>query len=360
MKTFARTVCAQKRAASLSPSMVGANRSERTFSREISRKVLQGAEATTTATYAILKRVDRINPEGHDPSPQGGTITLALLFWMAFFLVFIIHDWATAPLPSESTPLWTSMPPWPEGQEGQLFTMELACGAVDGFCVAAVRYSGDLRGCAAALGYAEGSCDTKIFASGATALLPLCYSDVVNDGVYVSPGTKVRGTMATGGGTDGLSPMPFAVPVHPGRTLLRLVNTTNHTLPVGSVGHSRVEWFPLFLGAFATVPDECVSSVNATGHGSTFSGTGGPTQLIVDAEWTRIEVTPRTLLVLWGNVGGAWASSLEAAGFLFLLYHLYEQARGRKLPSTAIGGIVPKKPNPCTSTTSATNQCERV
>ena len=324
------------------------------LSRKLSRKLSQGVSATTAATYTLLKRIDRIHPETPAPSPQGGMITLVLLTWMAIFLVFLIYDWATAPLPSESTNLWTSMPPWPAGQEGQLFNMEVACAAENGFCVAAVRYSGSLRGCAAALGYADGSCDARVFASGSTAQLPICYSDVVDDGVYVSPGTKVRGVMATGGGTDGLSPMPFAVPVHPGRTLLRLVNTTNHTFPVGSVGHSRVEWFPLFLGASATVPAECLSSVHAVGHGSTFSDV---TQLIIDAEWTRIEVTSRTLLLLWGNVGGAWASSLEVAGIAFLLYNLYAQPRDpRGLAEATISFILAKRRTSSISTTKGTNQ----
>ena len=39
--------------------MVGANRSERTFARKISYKVSQGADATTAATYTILKRIDQ-------------------------------------------------------------------------------------------------------------------------------------------------------------------------------------------------------------------------------------------------------------------------------------------------------------
>ena len=324
------------------------------LSRKLSRKLSQGVSATTAATYTLLKRIDRIHPETPAPSPQGGMITLVLLTWMAIFLVVLIHDWATAPLPSESTNLWTSMPPWPAGQEGQLFNMEVDCVAKNGICVAAVRYSGSLRGCAAALGYADGSCDARVFASGSTAQLPICYSDVVDDGVYVSPGTKVRGVMATGGGTDGLSPMPFAVPVHPGRTLLRLVNTTNHTFPVGSVGHSRVEWFPLFLGASATVPAECLSSVHAVGHGSTFSDV---TQLIIDAEWTRIEVTSRTLLLLWGNVGGAWASSLEVAGIAFLLYNLYAQPRDpRGLAEATISFILAKRRTSSISTTKGTNQ----
>lgn len=100
-KTFTLAASAlKKRPTSLSPSMVGADRSERTFARKISYKVSQGADATTAATYAILKRIDRINPESHDPTPQGGMISLALLVWMAFFLIFLVRDWATAPLGS--------------------------------------------------------------------------------------------------------------------------------------------------------------------------------------------------------------------------------------------------------------------
>ena len=122
----------------------------------------------------------------------------------------------------------------------------------------------------------------------------------------------------------------------------------------GNVGHSRVEWFPLFLGASATVPASCLSSVNAMGHGSAFSGV---TQLIIDAEWTRIEVTPRTLLVLWGNVGGAWASSLEVAGIAFLLYNLYARPQDpRGVARATISFIRSKKPKLSTSTTSATTE----
>ena len=75
-----------------------------------------------------------------------------------------------------------------------------------------------------------------------------CYTDDPTDGVYALH----NGTNKFGVAVETIAPVQGVVtqvdmPVHPGRTLLKLVNTTNHTYAKGAFGHVRPEWYPSLL-----------------------------------------------------------------------------------------------------------------
>jgi len=107
---------------------------------------------------------------------------------------------------------------------------------------------------------------------GETVLLNICYSQLPGQGVRMQYGgaphwgeqaemlgitnstLKNYGFVTTSdmhGGSDDAPVMPFLTPLQTGLVTLTYVRTDNFSIPDGSVGHARHEWFSLGLNPAA-------------------------------------------------------------------------------------------------------------
>jgi len=196
---------------------------------------------------------------------------------------------------------WTSM-----GQT--LFAIGVRCAASDG-CVFQYHYTGASS--------ASQRCRSAITAQNMTGKrriafqtpLPdaaMCYSDLPGEGLFVSSNSSSPFGVEVGCVSE--SPlMPFWMKIHSGRNALELVRTKNQTYAPGTAGRERLEWF----ATWGQLPDAFTQPLL---HGNGSSSTQHVTQVLLGPSWTDVVVMDqRSLLEVWGEVGGFWASLIGLA-----------------------------------------------
>jgi len=241
-----------------------------------------------------LLLIDRVS--GEAPSVLGGTLTLAMFAACIAYVRTMVHEALLAPFQKDSEILWTTMSGPIEA--GPLFPVEVEC-IHPRACSLLHMYSGGSarsRECAAAVRSAttkEGSALCARIGYAAKHTAPLCYSDMPFDGLYLfmadvaaattnvsmaaavangsavavsstdtptKNGTSMGGaianvtanaTVAYVAGIVSTSALPslmrFTTPLHPGRSQLAYVHTTNLTYGTKAFGYERHEWFATLL-----------------------------------------------------------------------------------------------------------------
>ena len=252
----------------------------------------------------LVRLVDRIGEdEGEPKSYLGAVFSFVATCLLVIYTFFAIRSFIESPFPLQITAKWTIV----DGpvQPGPLYPMTVECLATTS-CEIGVFYSGTTTfsaNCvtsAAAFG-AVPSVGTRLrLPAGEAVVFHVCYSDDPTDGLYAwyngsSPfGIAVESVAPIGGN----APQAVRVPVHSGRTLMKLVNTTNATYPLGSPGHARAEWYPTLLS-----PQPLVNDPTAVYTAQTF----------IDSQWTEVLVFDRDAWEFVSTIGGAWTIMIGAA-----------------------------------------------
>jgi hypothetical protein len=283
--------------------------------------------ATKSATPPrVVRIIDQIGEEEEDPTPKsytGALFSFCALTALVVYAILAIHTFQRSPFPLDITAKWTSV----DGpvQPGPLYPMSVKCLAADG-CQVGIFYSSRTpfsTACATNTAQVFGSS-----ASGARIAMAaenvltfhVCYSDDPTDGLFA----WYNGTSPFGIAVESVAPIngvvtAVMVPVHEGRTLMKLVNTTNHTYAFGAFGYARAEWYPTLLSPqpLAIAPDAMHSA-----------------QAFIDAQWTEVLVYDRDAWDLLSTIGGAWTVMIGIAA----ICHVFFLSLAQKLAGAAIEG----------------------
>ena len=277
----------------------------------------------TMSALAFYRRIDLINPDKR--TLVGATLSLACVVGFAVYAIRAIIGLFSSPPPQNVQILWSSMlGPEPQGPR---FPIELGCSAPDG-CTFVWHYSGGSprsAKCKEALPELHGSGQCMHVAYGETlANAALCYSDLPFDGLVAFHGNDSASTTTPGVYVTGVTEVPrltqFKTPIHPGRTQLHFVQTTNATREMGMLGYQRREWFPTLLSAHLEESAVSAASLSACADVANASEV---TLISLGASWTEVTVDSRfnLALALYGECGGALSLFLELAT-IFLLVHV--------------------------------------
>jgi len=172
---------------------------------------------------------------------------------------------------------------------------------------------------AAASKLAAGSCGSVAVGEKLPGAL-LCYSDLPADGLYVAANgsgfaVSVTNTLVMDG-----EAMQGVVPMHSGRNMIKVVETSNLTVAEGGLGRLRLEFFATLLspsvlaGSTTSVHSSCTA----------FAAANVTTHMSLDSSWVSITVAPawKTAYEVFGEVGGAVGLVVNFASALLLAYVL--------------------------------------
>ena len=235
------------------------------------------------------------------------------------FVVFLsysllrIRDFSNKPNDVVVTPRWTIVngPVLP----GPLYPMNIECLAAEG-CIVALRYAGNTAFSSACV-----TASAQVVSPGSILLVGgqvnlaqgeevqalVCYTDDPRDGIF----SWHNGSSPFGIPVESVAPIfgdvtRVKIPLHAGRTLFKLVNTTDHTYPSGNIGHARAEWYPTLLG---------------TGLIDTYPAHDHAAQGFIDSQWTEVSIHEPNVLALAGELGGAWTLSLGVVAIIYFATH---------------------------------------
>lgn len=277
------------------------------------------------APPALIQSVDFIGVDARATRPKsysGAVATLVALSALMVYSVVAFTNFAKEPLPIQITAKWTIA----DGpvKPGPLYPMKVECLATGG-CELGMFYSGrttfsaNCVSASAAFVSATRSSRRSACAtlsscapqtvpvgerfrveSGDVLVFHICFSDDPADGLFAwyngtSPfGIAIESVAAIGGGP----PSAVRVPVHVGRTLLKLVNTTDETFKPSTLGHARAEWYPTLLS-----PQPLQAPTGALQSSQAF----------MDAGWTEVFIFNRDWVGFVSTIGGAWTLMMAGA-----------------------------------------------
>jgi len=259
-----------------------------------------------------VKAIDHFGEK--DPLPKsvvGGVSTILAVLLFVGFVVYRVISFTLEPNDMIITARWTIVdgPVTP----GPLYPMLVECLAEQG-CSVALRYSGESTfssACVSASAQVPNP-GSILLAGGLVQLVKsevvlalVCYTDDPRDGLI----SWHNGTSPFGIAIESVAPINgvvtrVRVPVHEGRGLFKLVNTTDYTYPAGDIGRARAEWYPTLLGV-----DVLDDSVAADHTSLSF----------IDSQWTQVEIHPTPFMNLLGELGGAWTVCLALVAVCYFL-----------------------------------------
>mmetsp|Transcript_28939 Transcript_28939/g.74384 ORF Transcript_28939/g.74384 Transcript_28939/m.74384 type:complete len:323 (+) Transcript_28939:98-1066(+) len=266
-------------------------------------KTLSNVASIEKEPPLLIRWVDRIGEdEGEPKSYLGAILSAVATVLLAIYTYFAITNFTDSPFPLQITAKWTIV----DGpvQPGPLYPMTVECLApsceIGVFYTGSTAFSANCNSSMAIFNAAPSVGSRLRLLAGEAVVMHVCYSDDPSDGLYA----WYNGSSPFGIGVEsvapirGSAPQAVRVPVHSGRTLLKLVNTTNATYPVGSLGHAQAEWYPTLLSPQPLVSDPV----------SVYSS-----QTFIDSQWTEVLVFDRDGWTLLSTVGGAWTLIIGAA-----------------------------------------------
>ncbi|KAL1526575.1 hypothetical protein AB1Y20_015282 [Prymnesium parvum] len=203
-----------------------------------------------TVVRSSVKAIDHFGEK--DPLPKsvvGGVSTILAVLLFVGFVVYRVISFTLEPNDMIITARWTIVdgPVTP----GPLYPMLVECLAEQG-CSVALRYSGESTfssACVSASAQVPNP-GSILLAGGLVQLVKsevvlalVCYTDDPRDGLI----SWHNGTSPFGIAIESVAPINgvvtrVRVPVHEGRTLFKLVNTTDYTYPAGDIGELGGAW----------------------------------------------------------------------------------------------------------------------
>lgn len=261
---------------------------------------------TEQGVSRLVRNIDQIGQDITPKSLSGAIFSTVAVAALAAYSVVAVTIFYDKPLPLQITAKWTIV----DGpvQPGPLYPMKVKC-LVGSGCTVGLFYSSRTpfsKNCATQTSANFGASaynSRNTMAADDIVTFYACYSDDPADGLFA----WYDGASPFGIAIESVAPISgkvtsVFVPVHAGRTLMKLVNTTNATYPVGAFGHARAEWYPTLLS-----PEPLQDSVTA-GSTTTFSS-----QSFIDAQWTEVLVFDRDPWSFVSTMGGAWTIMIGAA-----------------------------------------------
>jgi len=311
-------------------------------SRSMVRKV--GAVSTSTRNLFEASVRQSVNPKvvrksvlaidyfgEKDALPKSVIGGIASLITFLLFSAYVIHQvyaFTSEPDAIGATARWTIVdgPVMP----GPLYPMRVECLA-DGGCEVSLQYLGQSTfsaNCVAASKQVPSP--GAILLGGATVRLQkaevvnalVCFSDDPRDGLI----SWHNGSSPFGIAVESVAPVngvvsKVHVPIHAGRVMFKLVNTTDYTFPKGAVGHSRAEWYPSLIGTDTRDGKADYKTISS-----------------LDAQWSQVEIHPASWLNFFGELGGAWTVCLAlGAIFYYFAMNTKREVRGAQVFSRVCG-----------------------